>query len=207
MEFANRTSRTFLLKPFAQHQFVTRTHLHRVLGNSNWEASAGACLFLQSPNDPLANNKLMIPELRPHVEMLYRQNFKKWSIEHRYRSEARFFHNVNAIKTDLTEGFNFGNFRFRYRIQANFQLLQFGKSSQLRFKIADEIHLNAGKKIVVNVFDQNRISADVVWVFNPALQVEFGYMNWFQQTATGSFFNRNIVRLGFIQRISRVEKK
>jgi len=197
----------FYLNPFAQHQFVTRTHLHRTLGESNWEASAGMCLFLQSPNDPLATNKLIVPELRPHIEMMYRQNFKKWGLEHRYRAEARYFHQLNSSKTELAEGYEFGNFRFRYRLQANIKLVSFEKRGDLRLKIADEIHFNAGSKIVTNVFDQNRIYCDLVYAPTPSLQFEIGYLNWFQQTASGNFFNRNIVRFSMVQRIKRNEKK
>lgn len=194
------------LNPYAQHQFVTRTHLHRTLGESNWEASAGMCLFLQSPNNPLATNKLIVPELRPHIEMMYRQNYEKWGLEHRYRAEARYFHRLNSSKTELAEGYEFGNFRFRYRLQANIKLVSFKKRGGLRLKIADEIHFNAGRKIVTNVFDQNRISCDLVYAPNPALQLEIGYLNWFQQTASGDFFNRNIIRFSVVQRIKRKVK-
>ena len=193
------------VQPFAQHQFVLRSHLHRTLGTSNWEVSAGMCLFLQSPNDPSASNKLIIPELRPHIEALCKQQFNSWGLEHRYRAEARFFHQTNATKTELEDGFDFGNFRFRYRLQAYFQLIEFNKNSSLRVKVADEIHLNAGQNIIKNVFDQNRISVDLAWLLNPSLQIELGYLNWFQQTPSATFFNRNIVRLSFTHRLNLKE--
>jgi hypothetical protein len=52
------------IRPVAQSQFVTRTHLHVQL-SSGWDVAAGMCLFLQGTNDPL-KNAINVPELRPH---------------------------------------------------------------------------------------------------------------------------------------------
>jgi hypothetical protein len=189
------------LNPDAQHQFLIRSHLHKKLGIRGWEASVGMCLFLQNPNSPNATIILTMPELRPHIQMTYKQQLKLVTLEHRYRLEARFFHNTNQPKTELEDGYDFGNFRFRYRLQATIPILKLGIDRAFKLKIADEIHANIGSKIGSNVFDQNRIfiaaNVDVL----PNLAVEMGYMNWFQEKADATFYNRNILQFSVFHKI------
>lgn len=189
------------VNPSTQHQFIVRGHLHKILGNSGWETSIGMCLFLQNPNDPKAVNKLTVPELRPHIEFAKKQKFKFLTLDHRYKLEARFFHNTNAAKTDLENGYNFGNYRFRYRLQASILAWQIDETRALKLKVSDEIHLNMGSKIVKNVFDQNRIYAGLSIDILPDLTFDVGYLNWFQQSAIGNFFNRDILRLTVFHKI------
>jgi hypothetical protein len=193
--FQNEFHERHYINPIAQHQFLMRSHLHRLLGKSGWETSMGMCLFLQNPNDPNAATKLTVPELRPHLEFVYKQKVDKFTIDHRYRAEARFFHSTNQARTELEDGFEFGNFRLRYRLQATIPLFKVTENKILKFKISDEIHLNAGKKISKNVFDQNRIYAGINYELLPNLTFEVGYLNWFQQIASGDFYNRNIMTL------------
>jgi hypothetical protein len=188
--------------PSAQHQFLIRNHLHRTLGNSGWETSAGFCFFLQSPNDPEAPVKLTVPELRPHLEFAQKQKLKYVTLDHRYRFEARYFHNTNATRTALEEGYDFGNFRFRYRVQATVPIWKIDAKKTLKLKISDEIHLNAGQKIVKNVYDQNRLYAGLSLDLLPNFTIDAGYLNWFQQRPSGDFFNRNILRFAIYHKIN-----
>lgn len=185
------------VRPFAQHQFLVRTHLHRNLGKSGWDVSVGFCTFNQSPNNPDTRPRLLVPELRPHVELGYKQALKAVNIDHRFRAEARFFHNTNATRTELEDGFDFGNFRFRYRLQATFPLWKFKERQSLKLRISDEIHINAGKKIIRNVFDQNRLYGGLAVDILPNLTAEAGYLYWFQMQPNGAFFARHIGRFSF----------
>jgi hypothetical protein len=191
------------VNPTAQHQFLIRSHIHRVLGESGWETSAGMCLFLQNPNDPNALVKLTVPELRPHVEFVFKQKLKNITFDHRYRAEARFFHNINASMMELEDGFEFGNFRLRYRLQATIPLYKLDDKGTLKLKVGDEIHLNAGNGIVINVFDQNRIYAALNYEVSKNVSAEVGYLNWFQQRPNGAFFNRNILNCSVSYKIKR----
>jgi hypothetical protein len=174
--------------------------VHRKLG-ADWEVSVGGCGFFQNSNDPTVDINLTVPEIRPHFEFAYKQKLKKISFDHRYRTEFRFFHNTNVDRTSLEEGFNFGNIRFRYRVQAVIPIYK-----KLRLKLSNEIHINAGDKIVKNVFDQNRIYAGLNYEFSPSLNADVGYMNWFQQRPNGSFFNRDILRFTIYHTISKKQK-
>ena len=199
--FQNEVQERHFVHPTVQHQFLIRSHIHRVLGKSGWETSVGMCFFFQNPNDPNAIVKLTIPELRPHIEFACKQKVENVTFDHRYRAEARFFHNTNAPRTELEDGFEFGNFRFRYRLQVTIPLYKMADKRYLKLKISDEIHLNAGNKISKNVFEQNRVYAGINCDIFQNLSVEVGYLNWFQQRPTGEFYNRSILRCTVFHRI------
>jgi hypothetical protein len=189
------------INPFAQHQLLLRAHAHRTLGVNGWEASAGFCLFLQNPNDPEATDILTVPELRPHVEVAYKQKLPKLVIDHRYRAEARFFHNTNEERTELTDGYDFGTYRLRYRIQATIPVVTLSEERSLKVKVGDELHMNAGGRPGTNVFDQNRIYASLSLDCNKNITVEAGYLNWYQQRTATEFFNRHIIQFTLAHKI------
>ena len=195
------------INPTAQHQILLRTHLHRLLGKSGWETSAGFCVFFQNPNNPLASVKLTRPELRPHIEMMNKQKISKLTINHRYRLEARFFHNTNDDVTDLENGFGFGYLRCRYKIQGLLPLCNFSNNRKLRMKVSDEILLNVGNNIVTNVFDQNRIYSGLNLEVSETISMELGLLNWFQQRPNGDFYNRNILRCTVFHKMSLNKNK
>lgn len=185
----------FFIYPNKQHQFVIRGRFHQTIGQ-NWEASAGMALLTLTSNNPNAQNNLTIPELRPHIAFIYKQNGEKISFEHEYRAEARFFRQTNEAKTALEDDFYFGNFRLRYHLKAKIPLIKRNNKQSLSFKLQDEIFLNVGKNIVTNSFDQNRLYFALNCEISPKFAVEIGYLKCFQQTQTaGSFYDRNILRL------------
>ena len=204
--FQNEFQERHFVNPTVQHQFIIRSHMHRLLGKSGWETSLGMCLFLQNPNDPNVTIKLTVPELRPHIEFAYKQKLQKVIFDHRYRVEARFFHNTNPIRTELEDGFDFGTFRIRYRLQATIPFLKVTETNVLKFKISDEIHLNAGSRNSNQVFDQNRIYVGLNYDLLPNLSVEVGYLNWFQQRSIDAFYKRDILRFTVFHQIGQAKK-
>ena len=193
--FQNEIQTRYFFNPFRQHQFLVRSHIHYKFGQSGFEASAGISYFLQKPNDPDALVRLSVPEWRPHLEIANKRTFKKLIIDSRYRVEARFFHQTNREKTELVDGYRFNNFRFRYRLQATIPLFKLSEKNSLKFKLGDEMMLNLGSKINVNVFDQNRFYMAVGFSLLPDLSLDIGYLNWFQELNDGSFINRDIVQV------------
>ncbi len=191
----------FYVNPTAQHQFLVRAHMHYRLG-AGWDAAVGFTYFLQSPQDPNAESNLVVPEYRPHIEFNYRQTpTQKLTITHRYKTEWRFFTNVE--NGELAAG-TWDIFRFRYRIGVEYRLLaKADGANALKLKVSNEIMLNAGSIIVHNTFDQNRISASLNYQLTPQLAVEAGYINWFQQRPNGTaYYNRNIIRVALTYRIA-----
>jgi len=180
------------INPSAQYQFLLRSHLHRDLG-SGWDVGAGFALFLQRPNDPESTIDLTVPELRPHLEFNLRQKLNAVNIEHRYRAEARVFHNVNSTLTDLDDGYTYGTLRLRYRLQFVFPLIKSNEVVVVKFKVGDELLVNVGENIVNNFFDHNRFFTGLVFALGPAFNLEAGYINWFQQQKSGvDYYNRDI---------------
>ncbi|MCS6990604.1 MAG: DUF2490 domain-containing protein [Chitinophagales bacterium] len=195
------------INPFEQYQFLIRGHLHYVLGKSGWEASAGSSLFLHEQHNEASATRYTIPELRPHVETAYKQKLSWGMIDHRYRMEFRNFHNINSDNTGLDRGYRFTNFRFRYRFQVTLPLVKSTNDRGLKFKISNELFVNLGKKVGINVFDQNRFFTGFSYDILKNLTFESGYMNLFQEKSNGNFYNRNILRLTVFHTIDLKGKK
>lgn len=193
----------FFVNPAAQHQSVFRPTATRVLG-TGWDLGAGMCLYLQSPNDPHAPSYLVVPELRPHVELNGKQQLRYFRVVQRIKAEARYFH---AVEGDaLGEGYAFRNFRLRCRIGLDVPLVTAGagRLERLGFAASDELLVNAGSRILYNVFDQNRVYLGLYSALSPGLTIELGYLNWFQQRQSGrDFYDRHILRLGVNQKFGR----
>jgi hypothetical protein len=193
------------IEPFAQHQFVTRTHLHFAVGNG-WDFAFGMCLFLQNSNNPLEPG-IAVPELRPHIEFNQKQKLEHVTFDHRYIAEARFFQRTNDDGTKLEDGFDFGNFRFRYRLQATIPLFRFDEERALKLRISDEIHVNAGSNIVLTMFDQNRIYGSINIDISTSLSAEVGYLSCFQKRPTDvQYYSRNIIRFTVFHKINLAHK-
>lgn len=190
--------------PTAQHQLVFRSNLERKL-IGDWNASFGMTLFLQNPNNPEAESNLTVPELRPDIGFNNKQKLGFLTIRHRYKAEARFFHDVE--NDELVGGFRFSHFRLRYQLGLDFPLWKKEDKEKLNLKIKDEIMFNAGKKNVKNTFDQNRIYLALNYKLNDSYGVEMGYMNWFQQQKSGTdFYNRDILRFSLFHTIDLKKK-
>jgi len=205
--FQNEIQSRNFVDPFTKHQLLFRGHLHRKFGVSGYEGSLGFCYFLQNSNNPLAVINLTVPEWRPHIEIANKQKIKNIIIDQRYRLEARYYHNTNFDRSLLIDGYKFGNFRFRYRAQAIIPISDLVRKSNLKLKIGDEVMLNGGANINLNVFDQNRLYASLVFEFNPDYNLEFGYINWFQELPDGSFYHRNIAQISFNHKLKLKREK
>jgi len=66
---------------------------------------------------------------------------------------------------------------------------------------------NAGKTIIKNTFDQNRIYAALQYGINKNIALELGYLNSFQRRTNGiDYFNRDIIRFSIFHKI-KLQKK
>lgn len=192
------------INPSAQHQLLFRTDLEYKLVE-NWTVLFGGAFFLQSPNDPHSESDLVVPELRPNIGFNNKQKYSFLAVSHRYKAEARFFHDVE--NDELTKGYRFSNFRFRYQLGFDIPVFKKGLQEKIILKLKDEIMLNVGNKIVKNTFDQNRIYLALNYVVSPAISVEAGYMNWFQQQKSGvDYYQRDIIRLSLFHTLTLKKK-
>ena len=182
-----------------QHHLIMHSRLHYQFFR-NTAAAFGLTYSLQSPQDPNSINTLVVPELRPFQEISFSNVFsKKFTLQQRFRIDERFIHKNNG--KDLLDGYDF-NFRFRYRLQANFKISKDKAKDTTVLKVADELMINAGSNIIYNVFDQNRFYIGAEQGISKKMSFELGYLYWFQQRVTGSqFFSRNIIRLTLYHKI------
>ena len=125
----------------------------------------------------------------------------KINISHRYRAEFRYFHNTTAHKMELENGYEFRNFRLRYQLQAVAKIFELNKKS-VKLRAMNEIMLNAGKKVVNNVFDNYNIYAGLQFEITPSTALEIGFLKRFQQAnAPDKYLERDILRITLFHKI------
>ncbi len=173
-----------------QHQWVLpRIHVHRIFKNG-LDVGVGATWFMQAmPQNGETEIDYFGKEIRPHQEVNLKGNIAKLKTSQRLKIEERFF-----LENEETPAFFV--LRLRYRWQMLIPLTDEKAKLPVSMNISDEVMFNAGSKIVYNVFDQNRLYAGFQLKFTDSWSADIGYMNWFQQRASGSdFYNRHIARL------------
>jgi len=183
--------------PWRQHQFLTRTMLNLKLGKG-WSAGAGFTYFEQSlPHDPSEKDYHDLTELRPQIEISYKQNLsEKIELSHRYWSEFR-------IIEQEAGNFKYTNNRSRYKLEIGYSPM-----TKIKLKAFEEIMFNIGSKVTYNVFDQNRLGLSLQYMPFQNFGFELGYINWFQQRSSGDeFYNRNIIRFTILHTIDLKSKK
>jgi hypothetical protein len=192
-EFDNR----IFLKPIAENLFVFRIQ-GRYKWNPNIETGAGFTYFSVYTQDPQQDFDFEIPEYRGQQDVMYKFNLKKITLNQRVQIEERFIHNSSNI--ELMNGTTF-SWRFRYRLQAEYPFWEKEKQ-YLKAIVYNEIMLNAGKSIIYNTLDQNRIYTALQYGINKKIAVELGYLKSFQQRPSGvDYFNRDIIRFSVFHKV------
>ncbi len=134
------------------------------------------------------------PEHRTWQQIWWNQKYPGLTTLQWLRFEQRY--NRKIANDVLLNGYN-SNFRLRYNL--SFFIPLNGKEIVAKtpfIAIADEVFVNFGKKIVYNTFDQNRFFVGFGYQFTSHLNAQLGYMNVFQQEASGSnYFSTNAIRL------------
>jgi len=116
-------------------------------------------------------------------------NLMQWfRVEERYRTKVE--------AGELTDEYLF-NWRFRYNFSMTIPLKGKFVAPGIPFIfLNDEIHINAGKNIVYNYFDQNRLFLGLGYQFTTHVNAQLGYMYVFQQLPSGNtYLNINAIRL------------
>ena len=124
-----------------------------------------------------------------------------------FRLEERFRRKI-ASDEELGEGYNF-NWRMRYNffIAAPLSKRAFAPGT-FSFIFNDELHINAGKEIVYNYFDQNRLFVGFGFHTNQHDNLQFGYMNQFVQTSAGNKYRSvHALRISYLQNFDFRNKK
>ena len=139
--------------------------------SSSIQIMAGYCFVQTYPygDFPVRNQ---FPENRLWQQLILKAPIGRTAFINRYRLEQRYLGNSN---TGSLANPRFEN-RARYFGRVNIPL-QKGDEYKLYGFIYDEIFINFGKNVGVNIYDQNRIAAGLGWKLDKKLNVELGYMN------------------------------
>lgn len=145
---------------------------------------------------PADNHKLITQtEHRPWQQFQWNNRYSRLRTVQALRLEERYRREI-ANDSALAEGYQF-NYRFRYNVLLNVPLgnKPFTTGS-FSFVVNDEVHINFGKQVVYNLFDQNRLFLGFAYHTNEHDNFQFGYMNLFQQLAAGNKYkNIHAIRL------------
>ncbi len=150
--------------------------------------TAGYAYINHFPAD--AHKNISQPEHRPWQQLQWHSKYTKLRLMQWFRLEERFRRKI-LNNDELAKGYNF-NFRIRYNFFSQFPLSKKRfQPNTLSFVVNDEVHVNFGKQIVNNYFDQNRFFLGFNYHVSGHDNFQFGYMNIFQQLASGNQY-RNI---------------
>ncbi len=185
-------------------QFLVRPGLTYYI-TDDAKLTAGYAYINHFPSDNHKN--ISQTEHRPWQQIQWHTKYQKLKLMQWFRLEERF---RRKIKNDdeLAEGYNF-NWRLRYNILSQFPL------SKKRFEpgtfsmvFSNEVFVNFGKQIIYNYFDQNRFFAGFHYHVNKHDNLQFGYMNVFQQLAVGNRYKSiNALRLFYFHNLNFQTKK
>ncbi|MEJ7643685.1 MAG: DUF2490 domain-containing protein [Chryseolinea sp.] len=140
------------------------------------------------------------PEHRPWQQIQWVEKKRGFSMMQGFRVEERFRSQIE--NNTLSGDYNF-NWRFRYGISFTIPLKGHEVKAKTPFLLLnDQLLINAGKNILYNYFDQNRLFAGLGYQFTSHLNAQVGYMYAFQQLAAGnSYANIHAIRLFVLHNI------
>jgi hypothetical protein len=135
----------------------------------------------------LASQQTVRPEHRLWQQISWGSRSRKLQLNQWIRLEERF---LRKIQQDaLLPGHNF-NYKARYMIALLVPLKGDQILPGVPFAVLnDEVHINFGKEVVYNYFDQNRLFAGLGYQFTKTTNVQLGYMRVFQQQPGGNTFS------------------
>ncbi|MEO5892541.1 MAG: DUF2490 domain-containing protein [Ferruginibacter sp.] len=146
-----------------------------------------------------ANKNVTQPEHRPWQQIQWHTKYGNKRMMQWFRLEERFRRKILNDST-LGDGHNF-NYRLRYNFWYDVPFSKKGiVPGTLSLVVNDEVHINFGKEIVNNYFDQNRFFLGLKYQINDQNNLQVGYMNQFQQLAAGNRYrNIHTLRLFYFQ--------
>lgn len=123
------------------------------------------------------------------------------------RLEEKFRRKVVSATT-LGDDYNY-SWKLRYNFLLNVPLGNKAFAPKtVSFVANNELHINFGNEIVYNYFDQNRFFIGFSYHVNATDNIQFGYMNLFQQLASGnSYRNIHAARVFYFHNLDLRKKK
>lgn len=173
--------------------------------NDNTKLTAGYAYVNHFPGG--AHADISRPEHRPWQQVQWHNRYPRMRMMQYLRLEERFLKKIKD-SDELAEGYNF-NYRVRYNIMLNFA---FNKQpfapKTISYVVNNETHLNFGKEIVYNTFDQNRFLVGFHYHTNTTNFVQVGYMYLYQQLPLGNQYRHiHAARISYFQSLDLRKKE
>jgi hypothetical protein len=171
--------------------------------NDGLKLTAGYAYVTQYPQD---NFKESRPEKRIWQQVQWHTKYGKNRTMQWIRLEERYRRKV-APDSTMADGNNF-NYRVRYNFLWQVPFTGAVKAKSFSLILNDEVHVAFGKEVVYYYFDQNRFFAGLAYNLNATDNIQFGYLNVFQQLAAGNKY-RSIhgARLFYFHNLDLRKKK
>jgi len=172
--------------------------------NEQTRITAGYAFFNHYPADN--HQGISQPENRLWQQVMWNNKYPKLQMRQWLRLEERFRHNI-ADNNNLAAGYSF-NWRLRYSFSIGFPLSKNAFAPHTFSAVVnDELHINFGKKVVYNYFDQNRFFAGFAYHMNAQDNLQFGYLNVFFQLASGNKYkNVQALRIAYLHNLDLRKK-
>lgn len=185
-------------------QSIVRLGLTHYLNDAT-KATVGYAWVNHFPTE--GHQDISQPEHRIWQQLQWHTKYPRTRLMQWIRLEERFRRKI-ANDSTLASGHNF-NYRVRYNI---FYEIPVTKNPSEPYALSavlnDEVHINFGKQVVYNYFDQNRFFVGLKFNTTAHDNLQFGYMNVFQQLAAGNRFrNTHVIRLFYFQNLDLRHKK
>lgn len=171
----------------------------------NTKVTFGYAWINHFPADNHAN--ISRPEHRLWQQIQWHTKYPRLRLMQWLRLEEKFRRKVLSADA-LGQDYNY-NWKIRYNFLLNVPLGQKAFApNTFSFVANDELHINFGNEIVYNYFDQNRFFLGLGYHMNAADQIQFGYMNLFQQLSSGnSYRNIHAARIFYFHTLDLRKKK
>lgn len=182
-----------------QRRFLSNSKINqgliRTVAKYKWksgiETGLGFCYFQTYPNDEFYTEKIYTKELRHYQEVNYSGMIGKYKISERYQCEQRYFGLNQTSQNDWI-------IRHRFRLSVE-RILYTKNNFNIALSAWNEVMLNSDKEIAVNVFDQNRLGANLSFILNKNVNLELSYFKFYlANTKSTYFFDRNIYRISIL---------
>lgn len=172
--------------------------------NDATKISAGYAYISIFPLD--GHTKVTQPEHRPWQQIQWHTKYNRNRTMQWIRLEERYRRKIQNDST-LAGGYNF-NYRVRYNFLWQVPLSKEVKKGTVSFVLNDEVHVNFGKQITYNYFEQNRFFVGFSYNTNASDNLQVGYLNVFQQLPAGNRYrSSNAARVTYFHNLDLRKKK
>ncbi len=178
---------TFFLQDW--QQVVVRPFVH-YFPSKNIDLSAGYS-YIKNYQFSSFSTPVDAGEHNVFQQIIAKHKVAKIAIHHRVRFEERFMP-VIINTPESSHAANRRNYssRFRYRILVAVPLEKVIPNHDLKFIAFDEAHLDFGKSLLPESFDQNRWFMGVSFRASENVKIRSGYQNIYLHRSTTNFYNQ-----------------